>query len=206
MIRTLRTGKVAVAAMTTVLLAASAGLHGQSGAKKGEWPTYGGDLGHTRYAPLDQITAANFGSLEVKWRFKTDNLGPRPEFNLESTPLMVNGRLYSTAGTRRSVIALDAATGELIWVHGENEGARGAAAPRQLSGRGLAYWTDGKEERILYVTPGYRLVALDAKTGNPVAGFGRSGVDSRLNSGRGPRLSVLKRHFTSSEPKLAAVI
>ena len=112
----------------------------------------------------------------MKWRFKTDNLGPRPEFNLESTPLMVGGRLYSTAGTRKSVIALDAATGELLWVHGENEGARGQAAPRQLSGRGLAYWTDGREERILYVTPGYRLVALDAKTGNPVAGFGRSGI------------------------------
>ena len=77
------------------------------------------------------------------WRFKTDNLGPRPEFNFESTPLMVGGRLYSTAGTRRSVVALDAATGELLWVHSENEGARGAAAPRQLSGRGLAYWTDG---------------------------------------------------------------
>ena len=76
---------------------------------------------------------------------------------------MVNGRLYSTAGTRRAVVALDAATGELLWVHSEHEGARGAAAPRQLSGRGLAYWTDGKEERILYVTPGYRLVALDAQ-------------------------------------------
>ena len=152
------------------------GLHGQSGTKKGEWPTYGGDLGHTRYAPLDQITAANFNSLEVAWRFKTDNLGPRPEFNLESTPLMVGGTLYSTGGSRRAVVALDAATGELRWVHSEMEGARGAAAPRQLSGRGLAYWTDGKEERILYVTPGYRLVALDAKTGNPVPGFGRSGI------------------------------
>ena len=81
---------------------------------------------------------------------------------------MVGGRLYSTAGTRRAVVALDAATGELLWVHSESEGARGDAAPRQLSGRGLAYWTDGKEERILYVTPGYRLVALDAKTGNPL--------------------------------------
>ena len=73
--------------------------------------------------------------------------------------------LYSTAGTRRAVVALDAATGEMLWMHSEHEGARGAAAPRQLSGRGLAYWTDGKEERILYVTPGYRLIALDAKTG-----------------------------------------
>jgi quinoprotein glucose dehydrogenase len=151
-------------------------VHGQTGAPKGEWRTYGGDLGHTRYAALDQITAANFSKLEVAWRFKTDNLGPRPEFNLQSTPLMVGGRLYSTAGTRRAVVALDAATGELLWVHGEDEGARGAAAPRQLSGRGLAYWSDGKDERILYVTPGYRLVALDAKTGNRVAAFGRDGA------------------------------
>ncbi len=81
------------------VIAASATVAAQRGAPGGEWPTYGGDLGHTRYAPLDQITAANFADLEVAWRFKTDNLGPRPEFNLQSTPLMVNGRLYSTAGT-----------------------------------------------------------------------------------------------------------
>ena len=81
---------------------------------------------------------------------------------------MANGVLYSTAGTRRSVVALDAATGELLWVHGENEGPRGTSAPRILSGRGLAYWTDGREERILYVTPGYRLIALNAKTGAPL--------------------------------------
>jgi quinoprotein glucose dehydrogenase len=162
--------------LLVAVVAVVASLHGQGGAPRGEWPTYGGDLGHTRYAALDQITAANFSQLEVAWRFKTDNLGPRPEFNLQSTPLMVRGRLYSTGGTRRAVVALDAATGELIWVHSEDEGPRGAAAPRQLSGRGLAYWTDGKEERILYVTPGYRLVALDARTGSPVAAFGRSGV------------------------------
>ena len=160
----------------TLLAALTAVPRGQSGAVRGEWPTYGGDLGNTRYAPLDQITAANFNNLEVAWRFKTDNLGPRPEFNLQSTPLMVRGRLYSTGGTRRAVVSLDAATGELLWVHSEDEGARGAAAPRQLSGRGLAYWSDGKEERILYVTQGYRLIALDAKTGNPVAAFGRSGA------------------------------
>ncbi len=112
----------------------------------------------------------------MAWRFKTDNLGPRPEFNLQSTPLMVKGVLYSTGGTRRAVVALDAATGEQLWMHSENEGPRGTAAPRQLSGRGLAYWTDGKEERILYVTPGYQLVALDAKTGNRVPGFGTNGI------------------------------
>src|SRR2546426_5411033 len=158
-----------------LLLSATAPIHGQSGAKNGEWRSYAGDVASTRYSPLDQINASNFSKLEVAWRFKTDNLGPRPEFQFESTPLMANGVVYSTAGTRRSVIALDAATGELLWVHGEREGPRGAAAPRQLSGRGLAYWSDGREERILYVTPGYRLIALDAKTGGPVAGFGRNG-------------------------------
>jgi quinoprotein glucose dehydrogenase len=154
----------------------------QTGAKNGEWRTYGGDLGHTRYSAVDQINATNFNRLEVAWRFKTDNLGPRPEYLFESTPLEVNGVLYSTAGTRRSVVALDAATGELLWVHGENEGARSTNAPRQLSGRGLAYWSDGKQERILYVTPGYRLIALDAKTGAPVQGFGVNGiVDLKLD-------------------------
>jgi len=148
----------------------------QSGAKNGEWRTYGGDLGNTKYSPLDQINSSNFNKLEVAWRFKTDNLGPRPEANLEGTPLMARGVFYATAGTRRSVIALDAASGELLWVHSDNEGQRGAVAPRQLSGRGLAYWTDGNEEHIIYVTPGYRMVALNAKTGVPVASFGKNGV------------------------------
>jgi quinoprotein glucose dehydrogenase len=155
---------------------------GQSGAKNGEWPTYGGDLGSTRYSPLSQIRADNFNQLDVAWRFKTDSLGPRPEYQLEATPLMVKGVLYTTAGSRRAVIALDAATGELLWTHSENEGARGTAAPRQLSGHGVAYWTDGREERILYVTPGYRLAALDAKTGQLVKAFGKDGiVDLKLD-------------------------
>lgn len=162
--------------------AISPGLLWGQNAKDTDWPSYGADLKSTHYRPLDQINAANFSQLEVAWRFKTDNLGTRPEFKLEGTPLMVHGVLYATGGNRRSVMALDAATGELIWVHGEREGARGAAAPRQLSGRGLAYWTDGKEERILYVTPGYRLIALDAKWGVPVKSFGENGaVDLKLN-------------------------
>jgi quinoprotein glucose dehydrogenase len=157
-------------------MVASPAVHGQMGAQKGEWTSYGGDLGNTRYSPLDQISATNFSSLEVAWRFKTDHLGARPEFNLESTPLMVGGRLFSTAGTRRAAIALDAKTGEMLWMHAEQEGPRGQASPRQLSGRGLSYWTDGREERIIYVTPGYRMVALDAKTGELVHSFGNNGV------------------------------
>ena len=89
---------------------------------------------------------------------------------------MVKGVLYTTAGSRRAVVALDAGTGELLWMHSEQEGERGSNAPRQLSGHGVAYWSDGKEERILYVTPGYRLIALDAKTGTPVPSFGKNGV------------------------------
>src|SRR5580704_16324817 len=157
-------------------------LFGQAAPKDGEWSTYGGDLRSDRYKPFDQINATNFSKLEVAWRFKTDSLGNRPEFKLEGTPLMMNGIVYATAGSRRAAIALDAATGELLWVHGEHEGDRGAAAPRQLSGRGLAYWTDGKQERILYVTPGYRLICLDAKTGQIIPSFGKNGaVDLKLD-------------------------
>src|ERR1700682_6113495 len=160
-----------------VLLALSAAAFAESPRfKDTEWPTYGADLASTRYRPLDQINASNFGKLEVAWRFKTDNLGNRPEYKLEGTPLMVNGVVYATAGSRRAAIALDATTGELLWVHGEHEGARGAAAPRQLSGRGLSYWSDGKVERILYVTPGYRLICLDAKTGTVIPSFGINGA------------------------------
>src|SRR6266404_5435631 len=144
--------------------------------KNGEWPHYTGDLAGTRYSPLDQINAENFSKLEVAWRFKTDNLGTRPEYKLEGTPLMVNGMLYATGGTRRSVVALKADTGEMVWVHSEFEGQRAVNAPRQLSGRGLSYWTDGKEERIIYVTTGYRMVALDAKTGARIPSFGKDGV------------------------------
>src|SRR5882762_5317552 len=150
---------------------------GQPSTKNGEWPAYTADVRGSKYSPLDQIDASNFNKLEVAWRFKTDNLGPRPEFKLEGTPLMVKGVLYVTAGTRRSVIALDARTGELIWAHSVREGRRAAIAPRQLSGRGVSYWTDGKgDDRVLYVTTGYRLVALNARNGAVITSFGKDGL------------------------------
>ncbi|HEX7795315.1 MAG TPA: PQQ-binding-like beta-propeller repeat protein [Vicinamibacterales bacterium] len=144
--------------------------------KGGDWTHYTADVRGSRYAPLDQITPANFSKLEIAWRFKTDNLGTRPEYKLEGTPLAVRGTVYATGGTRRSVIALDGGTGEIRWVYSLREGNRAVVAPRQLSGRGLSYWTDGREERILYVTTGYRLVSLDAKTGQPTPGFGKNGI------------------------------
>ena len=167
---------ILLALVVCLLFVSPSPSSGQSGAKNGEWRSYAGDTGSTRYSPLDQINATNFNKLEIAWRFKTNNLGPRPEFQYEGTPLMANGVLYATAGSRRAVVALDPATGEQLWMHSEQEGPRGSVAPRQLSGRGLAYWTDGRDERVLYVTPGYRLIALNAKTGIPVPGFGSNGV------------------------------
>jgi glucose dehydrogenase len=150
---------------------------GQPSTKNGEWPSNGADLTFSRYSPLDQINASNFDKLQVAWRFKTDNFGPYPEYKLEGTPIMIKGVLYTTAGTRRSVISLDAKTGELIWSHSLREGARATHSPRQLSGRGLSYWTDGAgDERIIYVTTGYRLVQLNAKTGALVTSFANNGI------------------------------
>src|ERR1051325_10110481 len=99
--------------------------------KDTEWPTYTADLAGTKYRPLDQINGSNFNKLELAWHFKTDNLGSRPEYKLEGTPLVIRGVLYATGGTRRSVFALKADTGELLWVHAELEGERGQYAPRQ---------------------------------------------------------------------------
>ena len=155
---------------------ATVSMRGQWAPKVGEWPTYSGDLAARAIRRSIRSTPTNFSKLQLAFRFKTENLGPRPEFQFQGTPLMVNGRLFTTAGTRRAAVALDATTGEMLWMHSINEGKRGEAAPRQLSGRGLSYWSDGKEERIIYVTPGYQMIALDAKTGQRVTGFGTDGI------------------------------
>ena len=173
---------VATAAVTVLLAAAPAAA--QHGATGGEWRTWAGDLGATRYAPLDEIDAGNFDDLVVAWTYRTDNLGPSPDFNLQSTPLVVDGVLYTTAGSRRSVVALDAGTGEHLWMYRLDEGERAERSVRRLSGRGVGYWTDGAgDERIYFVTIGYQLVALDAATGRPVPGFGEDGiVDLKRNN------------------------
>jgi quinoprotein glucose dehydrogenase len=158
-----------------LLLQAAAGA--QRGAVNGEWRTWAGDLGATRYAPLDQINATNFGRLEIAWRFKTENLGPRPDYNFQTTPLMVKGVLYFTAGSHRNAVAVDAATGSMIWMHRFEEGRRAELSSRRMSGRGVGYWTDGQaDERVFYVSSGYQLIALDAKSGVPRADFGSNGV------------------------------
>src|SRR5256885_15911539 len=148
-----RTARRAILVFVSLTLVAA--LHaqspGQPSTRNGDWPHYNADIRGSRYSPLDQINADTFGKLEVAWRFKTDNLGPFPEYKLEGTPLAIKGVLYTTAGTRRSVIAMDGRSGELIWAHSYREGNRAAIAPRQLSGRGVSYLTDGKsDQRGLY--------------------------------------------------------
>ena len=138
---------------------------------------YGGDAGHTRYAPLDQIDAENAGTLEIAWRWSARNFGPNPFVRSSTTPLVVDGVMYATAGMRRAVVAIDPGTGETLWTWSMNEGERLARAPRPNPGRGVSYWSDGAgDDRILSVTPGYHMVALDADTGYPVEEFGDGGT------------------------------
>jgi quinoprotein glucose dehydrogenase len=149
---------------------------GQTTGIGAEWHTYASDLHSTKYSPLDQINASNVKQLQVAWRWKSYNFGPRMEANMETTPLMISGVLYFNAGSRRVIVAADAATGETLWIYRMEEGQRAALFPRPYS-RGVSYWTDGKgDERILAVTAGYHLVALDTKTGIPVPAFGSKGA------------------------------
>ena len=161
-----------------MLLWTTTPVAGQSGATNGEWRSWGADGGTTHYSSLDQINKDNVKDLQIAWRWKTENFGPRIDFNYRATPLMIGGVLYTTAGSRRDVVAIDATTGETLWMFRYDEGSRGQRAPnRGPSGRGVAYWTDGRgDERIFYVSLGYRLLALNAQTGRPIPGFGRDGV------------------------------
>jgi quinoprotein glucose dehydrogenase len=154
---------------------------GQTGAKNGEWRAYSAEEASTRYSPLDQITRDNVKTLEVAWTWKFDNYGSAAQTaTTETTPLMIGGKLYFTAGQRRTVVAADAGTGETLWAWRPDEGARFDAAPRKVH-RGVAYWANGQDERIVVVTPGFQLVSLDAKTGRPVQGFGQGGIVDLFN-------------------------
>jgi quinoprotein glucose dehydrogenase len=176
------TGNTASAAVPAAPAAAGPPAASQpsapTGPTLGTWTTYGANLASHRYSPAEQITRDNFGKLQIAWRLKTDFLGPRPDTLYSATPLLVDRTLYTAAGMRRAVIALDAVSGEMRWMHSEDEGRRGQNAIRNGAGRGVAYWSsaDGADRRVIYVTPGYRLKALDATTGIPVPSFGRNGV------------------------------
>ena len=164
---------LSIAALCTAPL-----VMGQSGTSvyEGDWPEYHGDHFAQRYSPLDQINADNVADLEVAWQFSTAGFGPTTDFNNPSTPIEIDGILYANVGSTRNVVALDATTGQVLWLWRPQEGVRFDEAPRKGAGRGVAFWTDGDTKRVIDVTPGYHLVSLDAETGIPDPNFGTDGI------------------------------
>ena len=165
--------------ITAACAAAAAPLAlGQTGTSiyEGDWPVYHGNEFSQRYSPLDQINAGNVGTLQIEWNFSTENFGPTTDYNNPSTPLEIDGILYSNIAATRNIVALDATNGQVLWLYRYQEGERFDNAPRKGAGRGVAYWTDGNEKRIIDVSPGYHMVSLDAETGIPDPNFGNNGT------------------------------
>jgi quinoprotein glucose dehydrogenase len=166
-----------------------------------EWLHHRGDAGSLNYSPLEQIDRSNLARLAVAWRWRSDNFGNGIYPNLEVTPLMAHGVLYATAGASRSVVAIDAKTGETLWMHRLEEGQRGQNAPRKGPGRGLALWRDAGRDTLFIISPGYQLLALDAATGRPVEGFGTAGiVDLKLAAD--PPLDAVNSTIGASSPPI----
>jgi len=177
-------GNVTEASLADLTISAAGSV--VSGERNVGWEHFNGNVQAQRYSPLEQINASNVDELEVAWRWSGANYGPRAESLSVTTPLVKNGRMFLTAGNTRNVVAVDPASGETLWMWRPAEGQRFIDAPRKGSGKGLAYWSDGDQEIIYVVTPGYHLVALDAVTGVQVAGFADNGI---LDMHQGLRLS-----------------
>lgn len=173
-----RTPTVACVVALALLILTSGVAHAQDRTTPGEWMTWGGDAGSTRSSPLDQIDGDNFDDLEVVWRWKAHNFGPSTETVYRSTPIYVEreGLLFTLAGERRTVVAIEPATGETVWLWRMPDNPRWAKSERKNYGKSVAYdVVDGRG--VIYVlTPGLWLVALEAETGLPVEGFGPEGT------------------------------
>ncbi|HLQ78096.1 MAG TPA: PQQ-binding-like beta-propeller repeat protein, partial [Terriglobia bacterium] len=190
--------KIGLVFTGTLLLLTQTGT-GQRGSAVGEWRHYGGDAGGTKYSPLDQINASNVSKLQIAWRWKTSTLGPPVDSNWEVTPLMIGSTVYFTAGSMRAAVAVDAASGDTKWIYRLDEGTRGSRAPR-INNRGLAYWSDNAgNERIILITPGYQMVALNAKSGKTIPEFGTGGIVDLWN---GLGREVQPNQIGSSSPAI----
>jgi glucose dehydrogenase len=135
-----------------------------------EWRTLGGDYAHTRYTPSAEITADNFSELDVAWEWDGASFGA---VSGRSTPSMIDGVLYTVAGNRRYVIAIDAKSGETLWSYREPSTPRAEYSMRADYGKGVAYTEIDGKGVVYIVSPGFFLTALDAKTGIPLEGFGK---------------------------------
>ena len=143
---------------------------------EGDWPSWAGSWNASRYSPLDQINAENVDELEIAWQWSTQGFGPGTDFVNPSTPLEVGGVLYANVGTTRNVVALDATSGQVLWMFRYDEGDRFDEAPRKGAGRGVAYYNNGQKARIFDISPGYQLVSLDPETGILDPSFGDGGI------------------------------
>ncbi len=159
---TVRSG--AVLAMAGVLLLgwSHPAQSQRKGTENGEWRYWGGDEGSSRYSPLDQVNAENVANLEVVWRWKAANYGPAPDFIYRATPLKVGDKLFTVAGQRRAVVAIDPATGETLWMWRMKTNPRWEASTRKNYGKSVAYADVDGRGVVYLITPGYYLVALDA--------------------------------------------
>ncbi|MBI1784568.1 pyrroloquinoline quinone-dependent dehydrogenase [Candidatus Sumerlaeota bacterium] len=178
----------AIALASSIVLFAAA-ARAQQGQSDGQWLYYSGDSGSTKYAALDQINKDNFKNLQIAWRWQSlddTSTPPIKAYRFEPTPLMVHGVLYSSLSSSR-VVALDAATGNLIWSF-DPDVQKYIRRPTNLGfvHRGVAYWTDGKEERIFIGTGSAHMVAIDAKTGKACENFGNAGFIDLTEGGRRP--------------------
>ena len=163
-----------IIATTLVLPAAALSQQGTS-VDEGDWPSWAGSWNASRYSPLDQINADNVNDLEIAWQWSTQGFGPGTDFVNPSTPIEVDGVLYANVGTTRNVVALDATSGQVLWMYRYNEGDRFDEAPRKGAGRGVAYYDNGGKSRIFDISPGYQLISLDPETGILDPDFGDSG-------------------------------
>ena len=200
---------LALPAVAAVIIVKSASVGAQQNAPAGEWRVYGGDLRSTKYSPLTQITADNFSTLKIAWRWKSADMflsrtipgrgevwassrvifeqlnkenptrwrdGQPPLLNnFKATPLMVRGRLFVNMPTSVGA-AIDAKTGETLWIYNPKSYEAGTTTmSARWNQRGVAYWSDGNDERVLWGTGDGYLVCVDAKTGVPVDSFGDHG-------------------------------
>lgn len=164
-----------IASMGVLMAAPAAWSQSGTSVEQGDWPDYNGNMAAQRYSPLDQINADNVSSLKLAWSMSTANFGPTADYNNPSTPLEIDGILYATVGTTRNVAAIDATTGQVLWLWRPEEGQRFNDAPRKGAGRGVAFYRSGDTKRVLTLTPGFFLVSLDAETGREDPNFGDNG-------------------------------
>jgi quinoprotein glucose dehydrogenase len=176
---------------------------------RGEWPAYAGSYAAARYSPLAQIDRGNAKGLHIVWRWKSPDMaikeakpGVGPSFANESTPLMIGGVLY-TSTSLSQVAAIDAVTGETKWVYDPKIYENGIGLPANLGWlhRGVAYWRNGDDERIVILTAFAQMIALDAKTGKPVPAFG---TDGRVDLSPGLRRPVDRDYYTMTSPPVIA--